>query len=148
MAHEDAVPGGRRPRRDRRGRGLRGPLLPPGVPAAQTRAEAFDELVHASLDRLERRWAAELAAVEVVVTDVPDAADDRDPDGGVALGHAEAPRDGEPGRIVVHRRGVEARAAGRQARETLVHAVLVEALADLLGLDPETVDPDAAQDGR
>ena len=32
-------------RRDRHGRGLRGPLVPPHLPAWRTRAERFDELV-------------------------------------------------------------------------------------------------------
>jgi hypothetical protein len=32
-------------RRDRRGRGIRGPLLPPTLPAHRTRAERFDDQV-------------------------------------------------------------------------------------------------------
>jgi hypothetical protein len=43
---------------------------------------------------------------------------------------------------VVYRRAVEARARGVRARETLVHEVVVERLAELLGVDPETVDPE------
>ena len=38
-------PGDRPRRRDRRGRGLRGPLLPPELPAARSRSERFDDLV-------------------------------------------------------------------------------------------------------
>ena len=41
-----------------------------------------------------------------------------------------------------HRRPVESRARGHRAREDLVHAVVVEAVADLLGLAPEDVYPD------
>lgn len=139
----------RRRRRDRRGRGLRGPLAPSGVPVARSRAEQFDELVLASLGRLERRWSAELDAVEIVVADVPDVPDAGQatgPGGAVPLGHAEPPSGGQPARIVVHRRAVEARASGQRAREALVHEVVVEALADLLGLSPQAVDPEAGAD--
>lgn len=98
-----------------------------------------------SLERLDRRWSAELAGIEVVVADVPDADEGASASGAteVPLGRAEPARSNAPGRIVVHRRAVEARAAGRRERETLVHAVLVQQLAALLGLEPGTVDPDA-----
>ena len=42
-----------RPRRDRHGRGLRGPLAWPPVPAMATRAPRFDELVLAVASRME-----------------------------------------------------------------------------------------------
>jgi hypothetical protein len=127
-----------RPRRDRHGRGLRGPVAPADVPLALSRAEQFDELVLTALTRLERRWAETLERVEVVVEDVPDA-DGR----AVVLGSTVAGTADEPARLVVYRRGVEARARGLRAREALVHRVVVEQLAELLGVDPETVDPDA-----
>ena len=44
-------------RRDRHGRGLRGPLLPPILPAWRTRAERFDELVTSAADDLARARA-------------------------------------------------------------------------------------------
>ena len=141
-------PGARRPgrgRRDRHGRGLRGPLAPTEVPLSLTRAEQFDELVLASLDRLEPRWSATLDAIEVVVADVPDVAAGSPADT-VPLGHAEPARGDQPARLVVHRRPVESRAHGLRAREDLVHQVVVEQLAALLGLDPGVVDPDADDD--
>jgi predicted Zn-dependent protease with MMP-like domain len=120
---------------------LRGPLAPAGLPLALTRAERFDELVLTALTRLERRWGDQLESIEIVVEEVPD------PDGPdaspVPLGRSEPPTANQPARIVVYRRAVEARARGQRARETLVHEVVVERLAELLGLDPETVDPDA-----
>lgn len=131
---------------------MRGPLLPEELPGALSRAEQFEELVLSSLDRLERRWSAELADIEVVVADVPEVAAAADlggraGDATVPLGHAEPARDGEPRRIVVYRRPVEARASGRRDRESLVHSVLVAQLAQLLGVEPETVDPDVDIDG-
>jgi len=131
------VPGSRARHRDRRGRGLRGPLAPGDLPVSRTRAEQFDELVLAAVSRLESRWATELADVEVLVEEVPEVAD-RD----VPLGRTEPATPQDPARIVVYRRPVEARAHGLRARELLVHDVVVEQLADLLGLDPGTVDPE------
>jgi hypothetical protein len=45
-----------RSRRDRHGRGLRGRLVPDGVPLARSRAEQFDDLVLDAVEDLERRW--------------------------------------------------------------------------------------------
>jgi predicted Zn-dependent protease with MMP-like domain len=132
-------------RRDRHGRGLRGPLAPSGLPLARTRAEVFDDLVLASLDRLDSRWASELDSIEVIVADVPDV--DR-PElglgagGQMPLGRAEAASAEHGPRLVIHRRAIEARARKARAREELVHRVVVEQLADLLGLGPDQVDPD------
>jgi len=135
-------------RRDRRGRGLRGPLAPADSPAARSRAEQFDDLVLRSLGRLESRWGDELDRIEVVVADAPDVGtDDIDGTGpyaaGVPLGRADPARGEQPARIVVHRRPIEARASGLRVREDLVHDVVVEQLAALLGLSPDDVDPDA-----
>ena len=58
-------------RRDRRGRGLRGPLAPAAVPLSRTPSEAFDDLVLDAVEELEAHWAAELADVEFAVEDVP-----------------------------------------------------------------------------
>ena len=140
----------RRLRRDRRGRGLRGPLAPKDLPLALTRAERFDELVLTAVTRLERRWSEQLSAIEVDVVDVPDKAADAagaagatdDGEQPVPLGRSVAAEGGRPARIVVYRRPVEARTRGHRDRESLVHDVVVAQLAELLGLDPATVDPD------
>lgn len=99
-----------------------------------------------SVARLERRWGAQLRAIEVLVEDVPDISPERSsavlPSGLTPLGRTEEAAPGRPARIVVYRRAVEARAGGTRARETLVHEVMVERLAELLGLDPGAVDPD------
>lgn len=51
-------------RRDRRGRGPRGPLMPSTMPAYRTRAERFDDLVLDAVERLERRWTRQLDGTE------------------------------------------------------------------------------------
>ncbi|RSN68803.1 peptidase [Actinomadura sp. WAC 06369] len=126
-------------RRDRRGRGLRGPLAPPQSPISRTRAERFDDLVEDEVRRLGARWERELARVEFTVAEVPDV----EPwfDGLVPLGRTVPGEGGRPVRIVVFRRPVEARATGERELGRLIRDLLVEEVADLLGLSPESVDP-------
>ncbi|GAA4788495.1 MULTISPECIES: metallopeptidase family protein [Streptomyces] len=130
-----------RPRhRDRHGRGMRGPVAPPQVPLAVTRADTFRDLVQDSVDRLERRWP-QLADVDFVVMEVPGGAEDSVPLGGVLSASK-----GRPARVVVYRRPVELRTKSRDERALLVHEVVVEQVAELLGLSPESVDPRYGQD--
>lgn len=128
-------------RRDRHGRGMRGPVAPPQVPLSASRADTFRDLVLDSVERLERRWP-QLADVEFLVLDVPPSA----PGESVPLGgSAPAVKDG-PARVVVYRRPVEIRSKSRDERALLVHEVVVEQVAELLGLSPESVDPRYGQD--
>jgi predicted Zn-dependent protease with MMP-like domain len=147
----------RRPvRRDRRGRGLRGRLVPEGVPLSRSRAQQFDDMVLDAVEHLEARWAAKLESVEFAVEDVPAVPDgppetlvygtDVVEDGNVPLARllaAGTGADGRPGppRIVVYRRPLEARSMDRADLADLVHDVVVEQVANLLGLDPDEVDP-------
>jgi predicted Zn-dependent protease with MMP-like domain len=131
----------RRRRRDRRGRGLRGPLLPGELPGARSRGEQFDELVVAELTRVAGRFRDELGVLDVLVDEVP-----QDDGEEVRLFRTSAAAEGRPARLVVHRRPVEARARGVRAREDLVRHVVVEGVAELLGLSPEDVDPDHDDD--
>lgn len=133
---------------------MRGPIAPPQVPLSVSRGEAFVDLVHDSAERLERRWP-QLASVEFVVREVPVAlsegggapgdADELDAflfDGdSVPLGRYVAARGDAPDRIVIYRRPVEIRTKTRDERALLVHEVVVEQVAELLGLAPESVDP-------
>lgn len=48
--------------------------------------------------------------------------------------------------MVVYRRPVEIRTKGRDERAALVHEVVVEQVAELLGLTPDTVDPRYGED--
>ncbi len=148
----------RRPagRRDRRGRGLRGRLVPPTVPLSRSRAQQFDDLVLDAVDQLERRWASELESVEFAVEDVPQVPDsppdamvygsDVVEDGAVPLARLlPAGRDAQgrstPPRIVVYRRPLEVRSLDRPDLADLVLEVVVEQVANLLGIDPDEVDP-------
>jgi predicted Zn-dependent protease with MMP-like domain len=145
MAQRWAPPGvARRRRRDRRGRGLRGRLVPAHLPLARTRAEQFDELVLDALEALEERWAEELAKLEFAVEDVPPpeaVEDDVIPLSALLPGVAGPDRRSTPPRIVVYRRPVEARALDAADLADLVLDVVVDELSRHLGLDPDAVDP-------
>jgi predicted Zn-dependent protease with MMP-like domain len=144
--------------RDRHGRGLRGRLLPPYVvlggrrrelPAWRSRTDRFDDVVRAAFADLEPHWARELADVELAVEDVPPAVEgdehglvaDETAGGAVPLGRAVPAEGSRPARVVVYRRPVEARAEDLADLGDLVHDVLVDAVAQLLGRDPDEVDP-------
>lgn len=137
----------RRRRRDRHGRGLRGPLYPATLPAARSRAERFDALVLEALEPIEARWRTELTQLDVAVDDVPDvqaADEDGDvvEDGNVPLARLVPAGADRRARIVLYRRPLEARAKDGADLSDLVHDVLVEQVANYLGLDPDVIDGD------
>jgi predicted Zn-dependent protease with MMP-like domain len=144
--------------RERHGRGLRGRLLVPQVqigarqvvvPAARNRSERFDDLVRDAIADLEERWHEQLEGVEFAVEDVPPpdsgwdegVVADETAGGPVPLGRLLPAGPGTPARVVVYRRPLEARASGRRDLSDLVHEVVVDQVAQLLGLDPDVIDP-------
>ncbi|QDQ11922.1 metallopeptidase family protein [Streptomyces spectabilis] len=136
-------------RRDRHGRGMRGPVAPPQVPLSTSRAEAFTDLVQDSVERLERRWP-QLTEIDFLVLEVPPTVgggpDEEWAGETVPLGGTVTASEGRPARVVVYRRPVEIRTKGRDERAALVHEVVVEQVAELLGLSPESVDPRYGED--
>ena len=128
-------------RRDRRGRGLRGPMFPPGTPAHRTRAQRFDDLVLDVVEDLDRTWAAQLRGTEFAVEDVPPSDPAPWEDGGVLLGRFFPAEAGRPGRVVVYRRPVEVRAFDTEDLADLVRDVVVEQVAHMLARTPEEIDP-------
>ncbi|WP_116112475.1 metallopeptidase family protein [Amycolatopsis ruanii] len=142
----------RRVRRDRHGRGLRGPLYPATLPAAASRAEKFDQLVLDALEPIEARWRDQLTKLDVAVDDVPEIRGAGGPagvgvlhDGAVPLSRlvpAGVDRAGLPtrARIVLYRRPLEARAKDPGELAELVHDVLVEQVAGYLGVEPDIIE--------
>ena len=131
------------------------------VPLSQTRGERFDDLVLDAVEHLEERWGRQLEGVEFAVEDVPavpleDGAvydegviADETAGGAVPLGRLLGPAVDErgqasPARIVVYRRPLEARAVDRIDLADLVHDVVVDQVARLLGMDPDEIDPPSA----
>lgn len=125
-------------RRDRRGRGIRGPLVPSDLPVFRSRAQAFDDLVLDAVERLERLWARELANVDFLVEEVPPVPPMAETIPFSCLEHGPSGR----ARIVVYRRPVEIRTRDPEEMALLVHEAVVEEVANLLGLEPESVDPE------
>ncbi len=129
----------RAPRRDRRGHGPRGPIAPAAVPIARSRSERFNELVLDAVERLERQWRDELAPVQFAVEDVPPDAGSGAAADPVPLARLDETPRGH--RIVVHRWPIEVRTRDPAELAALVHDVVVEEVAELLGVAPEEVDP-------
>lgn len=135
-------------RRDRHGRGLRGPLVPYGLPASRTRSEKFEDLVVDSAERLRELWPSALADVGYLVEEIPQeleallASGRAAPLGKYSRGTpatADAPE--QPPLIAIYRHPVESLCdTPGQVRE-LVHEVMIEQVAGLLNIDPDTVDP-------
>jgi predicted Zn-dependent protease with MMP-like domain len=144
-----------RVRRDRRGRGLRGPLYPSSVPVSRSRSQRFDALVLEALEPIEQRWHTELTQLDVAVDEVPEVKttspekvvwdDDVVVDANVPLARlvpAGVDRRGLPtrARIVLYRRPLEARARDGADMTDLLHEVLIEQVAAYLGLDPDVIE--------
>ncbi|HWG02565.1 MAG TPA: metallopeptidase family protein [Trebonia sp.] len=128
--------------------------MPPGVPLYRTRSQQFDDMVLDAVARLEPRWGNELAGVEFAVQEVPDAdelADDGSDDtreplplARVVPGSRDARDPLHPAtatRIVMYRRPLMARADDDDELSDLIFDVVVEQFAQVLGLDPESIDP-------
>lgn len=122
-------------RRDRRGRGLRGPLAWPPVPVMTSRSARFDELVLDAVQHIEQRLGHELTGLEFAVEDVPPT-DPAPWESTTVLGRLFPAEGTLPARVVVYRRPVEMRALEEDVAG-LVHEVLAEQVASMLGINPE-----------
>ena len=122
---------------------MRGPaVLPrtPGTPALRSERDRFDSLVLAVVTDIEKRWSEHLGLVEYAVEDTPQVPDDWDA-GTVPLSSLVRGSGGRATRIVLFRRPIEHRSSSRTDLEALVLTVVVEQVAELLGVDPEVIDP-------
>ncbi len=131
------------PRRTRRrhGRGVRGPLAWPPVPAMRSRAERFDELVIDAATRFERHWGRPFPDFELGVEDVPPSDPAPWEHEEVPLGRFFAGDTRRDPRIVIYRRPVETRTPNDPELGLLVAEVVAEQLAALLGVSPRDLDP-------
>ncbi len=105
-----------------------------------SRREDFDDLVLDSAERLEpvlRRYRLE---VEFAVEDVPPSDPAPWEEQLAPLGRVFPSQGRLPARVVLYRRVVEAQALDRSDLASLVDDVVVEQVADLLGVDPAELD--------
>jgi predicted Zn-dependent protease with MMP-like domain len=122
---------------------MRGPgVLPrqPGVPELPTARERFDELVLDVVTDIDKRWSDRLGLVEYAVEDAPLIPDDWDSPH-VPLSSLVRGTGARPTRLVLFRRPIEHRCETRADLAAMVLTVLVEQVAELLGIDAEEVDP-------
>ena len=125
---------------------MRGPAFGPHAPAGRVpvdlnRRELFDQVAVDVMSDVESRWPEELADVELAVEDIPVL-----PRTWVAprvpLASLVPAAPTAPPRLVLFRRPIEHRAETRADLEALLLTVVVEQLADYLGVPAEEVHPD------
>ena len=122
---------------------MRGPgVLPltPGQPELRTGRERFDDLALGIVTDIDERWQDRLGLVEYAVEDAPQIPDDWD-SGTVPLSSLIRGTGATPTRLVLFRRPIEHRCETRTDLEAMVLTVVVEQVAELLGIDADQVDP-------
>ena len=149
------APPPRRLRGDRRGRGLRGPLFPPSMPAHKTRSDRFDAAAVEAFAEIDALWHEHLVSLDVAVDDIPRMLPRGDepvqwPDDVTADGQVPLARlipegvdvAGRPTRaqIILFRRPLELRARDSDDLPEILREVLIEQVATYLGVDEETVE--------
>ena len=117
-------------------------MLPrdPGRPELRTARERFDDLALGIVTDIDERWQDRLGLVEYAVEDTPQIPDDWD-SGTVPLSSLIRGTGATPTRLVLFRRPIEHRCETRTELEAMVLTVVVEQVAELLGIDAEQVDP-------
>ena len=99
-----------------------------------------------AVEHVERHWQKELDGVEFGVEDVPPPLTDGEVVelDGLGRGRTAVPhragRPPQPTRIVIYRRPMELRSRNPLDLADLIHDVVVEQIAEYLGLDPDIVD--------
>ncbi len=122
---------------------MRGPGVlagPSDRPGRRTPRERFDDLVLDIVTDIDRRWQDRLGLVEYAVEDAPQIPDDWT-SVTVPLSSLVRGSGATPTRLVLFRRPIEHRCETRSDLEAMVLTVVVEQVAELLGIDPELVDP-------
>jgi predicted Zn-dependent protease with MMP-like domain len=121
-------------------------LAPVGVPIVASASDRFDRIASEAVAHVEHHWRDQLADVEFAVDLVPS----MDPDvvvsdeiesAGVPLARVFPASGTTRTHIVLYRKPLELRALDLTDLEDLVHDVVVQIVADFLGLDPDVVDP-------
>ena len=142
-------------RRDRHGRGVRGPLMPTKIPRYRRRPELFDAAVLEAYTPIQQQFTVELESLDIAVDTIPRMRLNMDwdsfppevvVDGPVPLGRiiqAGIDIHGYPtrARIVIFRMPIEQRVQGAKERQELLTIVLTQLVAQYLGITPEDIDP-------
>jgi hypothetical protein len=116
------------------------PLAPGGVPAHRTPAASFDHIALRILQGVVSRWTDRLGDVELAVEEVPVLPVHWSESTVPLASWVEASGAARP-RLVLFRRPLEHRAEDVSDLEALLVTVIVEQVADVLGIPPEQVLP-------
>ena len=130
-----------RVRRDRHGRGMRGPTLHPALPASRTRAQMFDDVIAWDLGTFRRHLGDRMEKLDFAVLDVP-RSDPAPWEEGVPLGRVvpfERPSKIEA-RIIFYRMPIIEAASRDPLPRLFIHSVVTNHLASALGEHPEDID--------
>lgn len=129
---------------------MRGPAVaPPGSggtyaalrhPLQRTAGERFDAIAVSFMRELWRRWPEELGEVELGVEEVPLLPDTWHGDS-VPLSTYVAAHGHTPARLVLLRRPIEHRTEHSAELRTVILTVLIDQVAEILGIDPDDVHP-------
>lgn len=111
------------------------------MPVSRTRAQRFDDLVRDEVRRVADRLGPRLDRMEFAVEEVPPVAPWADGTDEVPLHEVRPAAAGRPARIVVYRRPVELRGGDETERGGMIRRQLTEAISELLGVSPESIDP-------
>lgn len=140
----------------RRGREMRGPLLPRTVPGWRSRAERFDMAVLEAYEPIERRWQHKVSELDIAVDEIPRiAAKDPDSvqwppevvaDGPIPLARlipagVDVRGNATRARIVLFRKPIERRANDSSDLGDLLREILVAQVATYLDVEPSVIDP-------
>ena len=128
-----------RVKRDRHGRGMRGPMLPHKAPSYENRSKRFARFVEEAVRDLEARFPASMTAISIAVEAVPSKRDLVLNDGSVALGRGER---GNPSRVVLYQHPIELRSTNDVELDRIIRDVLALYVGMIIGMRPDQVDPD------
>ncbi len=96
----------------------------------------FDEMVLDAMGSIERRLGRPMDGLEVAVEDVPPS-EPTPWETHVALGRLFPAEGSLPARVVIYRRPLETRAHTLAEMASMVHEVLAEQVASMLGMNPD-----------
>jgi hypothetical protein len=140
----------------RRGRELRGPLLPPTVPGWRSRAERFDMAVLEAYQPIERAWHDRVSTLLVAVDEIPRISPRNSDsvqwppevvaDGPIALARlipagVDVRGNATRARIVLFRKPIERRAKDSIELTEMLHEILVAQVATFMDVEPSVIDP-------
>ncbi|KMY23045.1 hypothetical protein SAMN05421878_103143 [Actinobaculum suis] len=128
-------------RRDRHGRGIRGPFLPFTLPAWRTRAEKFDDVIAYELATYRMVLGEKMDGLDFGILDVP--SEDPAPwEDGIPLArYLPFEPGGEiTGRLIFYRLAILQSARRAPDCHLFIHQVVTQQLASALGEFPEDID--------